>query len=95
MRTTFLLVQHHSLLFMKNLNVKDTHNLKSKMKKESTTYQGEAEEVFRATISELAWATNDLTFELTLEDLGNESDLLVAEGDAAQVPKRGLGQVVK
>ena len=59
------------------------------------TYQGEAEEVFRAAISELAWATDYLTFELALEDLGNESNLLVAEGDAAQVPKRSLRQVVE
>ena len=54
------------------------------------TYQGEAEEVFRAAISELAWATDYLTFELTLEDLGNESDLLVAEGYASQVAKWSL-----
>ena len=54
------------------------------------TYQGEAKKVFRAAISELAWATDYLAFELSLEDLGNESDLLVAEGNASQVAKWGL-----
>ena len=54
------------------------------------TYQGEAEEVFRAAISELAWATDYLTFELTLEDLGNESYLFVTEGYASQVAKWSL-----
>lgn len=55
----------------------------------------EAEEVFWSSVCELAGATDDLPLQLSLEDLGHESDLFIGEGDSAHVAKRGLSQVVE
>ena len=43
----------------------------------------------------IAGATDYLSFELTLEYLWYESDLLVGERDAAEVAERRLSQVIK
>ena len=60
-----------------------------------TTYQCQTEEILRAAVRVIARTTDYLSFELTLEYLWYESDLLVGERDAAEVAERWLSQVIK
>ena len=84
---TFLLVQDHCLQL--------TERLARGREGPSGTYKGEAEEVFWTAVGEGARAADDLALQLSLENLRHEGDLLIGEGDAAQVSERGLRQVVE
>ena len=59
------------------------------------TYQGQTKEVFWSSIREITGATNNLPLQLALENLGDESYLFVGEGNAFQISKWRLSQIVE